>query len=119
MTDRGYNVFMFVLLGNIYVAKQGVLDGLYFLSGYQLQFNCFYRQSSYKLVSFEHNGSVVSPDFSRRYHIVVTAVGYVALVVSDTQPDDAGFWGCTIEDQIVGNQITVYAEVRYRGGWHC
>ena len=100
---------MFVLLlGNIYIRTQGVVYGKYFLSGRQLQFDCVYHKPFYKLVSFEHNGSVISPHFFRRYYIVQTTGDYDALIVSDTLPDDAGFWGCTLEDKRFGHQITAY-----------
>ena len=126
MTENGLfiirtNVFiMFVLLlGNIYIRRQGVLNGKYFLSGRQLKFDCVYRKSFYKFVSFEHNGSVISPHFFQRYYIGQTTNGYDALIVSNTLPEDTGFWGCTLEDKRFGHQITAYTEVIYLGGGHC
>ena len=107
---------MFVLLGNIYITYQGnFFFGVYFTPNMLLKFDCVYRKSSYKLISFEHNGSVISPSFFRRYQIEDTNRYHDTLVVVAARASDTGIWGCTVEDQIVGNRITVYTEVIYSG----
>ena len=112
-----YNVC--ILLGDVYIETEGVQYGLYFTSGRYLQFNCFYRKSSHKLISFEHNGSLIRPSFFSRYHLEETTGGYDALVILGTRPDDTGIWSCTVEDRVIGNQITVYTDEVRHTGWHC
>ena len=126
MTKKGLFILLMCLclycyLGNIYIAKQasyGVHSiGAYFTSNFLLKFNCVYSKSSYKLVSFEQNGSVISPGFFSRYGIKDTNSYQDTLIVVNPRASDTGIWGCTVEDRIVGNHITVYTEAIYTG-WH-
>ena len=83
----------------------------YVTSGKQLQFTCEYDHDL-KFITFEHNGTEISS--GNRNIINVKNTSNASLVISNTQPTDAGTWSCVIQKP--GNRkYSLQVIVKYLG----